>query len=251
MLKQPFLFTQDLAQDDKMIKIGTSRRIKKASSSNGLKKGDFYTYLMEVLLIIFGITVAYQLNVFYEDKKDLKLEEAAIEKVHTENEHNMDYFVNTIDERKKLEEDTRELARILFSGGNLEDDDISTYLFDINKVAKPIVQLEAINFYLTTNYTNRNSDVKSELITLKSKYLELRDVVDYYARMKEKYYSEFLVSDVDFGEEKILTYDKIKSVEFKNLVVNLLANEQQLNRLLDESFGLALDLDETIEVKMH
>ncbi|HEY9117806.1 MAG TPA: hypothetical protein VIN11_08265 [Roseivirga sp.] len=234
-----------------MVKIGTSRRLRKSAASRKLQKRDIFTYLMEVVLIIFGITVAYQLNVFYEEKKDLQLERAAIEKVHNENEHNMDFFVNSINDRKKLEDDTRELARILFSGGNLEQDDISIYLFDINKTVKPLVQLEAINFYLTTNYTNRNSDVKSELITLKSKYLELRDIVDYYVRMKEKYYSDFLVSDVDFGEERIISYDKIKSVEFKNLVVNLLANEQELNRLLDEAYGMALDLDEMIEEKLH
>ncbi|WP_420387946.1 hypothetical protein [Roseivirga sp.] len=236
-----------------MVKIGTSRRLNKArsSASRKLRRRDVFTYLMEVVLIIFGITVAYQLNVLYEDKKDLQLERAAIEKVHRENETNMEYFASMVLDRKQQEEDTRELARILFSGGLLEDDYISRYLFNINKTIKPLVQLEAINFYLNTNYTNRNSDIKSELITLKSKYLELREVVDYYVRIKEKYYSDFLVSDVDFGEERILTYDKIKSVEFKNLVVNLLANEQQLNKLYTETYELALDLDESLELKMH
>ncbi|KYG75217.1 MULTISPECIES: hypothetical protein [Roseivirga] len=234
-----------------MVKIGTSRRLKKSAASKKLRRRDFFTYFMEVLLIIFGISVAYQLNVYYEGQKDLQLEKAALRKVYRENETNMENFYSIVPSRNELQEDTRELARILFSGGLLEDDNIGTYLFNINRTYKPIIQLEAINFYLNTNYTNRNSDVKSELITLKSKYLELRDVVDYYVRMKEKYYSEFLVSDVDFGEEKIISYEKIKSVEFKNLVVNLLANEQELNRLFEDTFELALDLDEMIEEKLH
>ena len=234
-----------------MVKIGTSRRLKKSAASKKLRRRDFFTYFMEVLLIIFGISVAYQLNVYYEGQKDLQLEKAALRKVYRENETNMENFYNIVPSRNELQEDTRELARILFSGGLLEDDNIGTYLFNINRTYKPIIQLEAINFYLNTNYTNRNSDVKSELITLKSKYLELRDVVDYYVRMKEKYYSEFLVSDVDFGEEKIISYEKIKSVEFKNLVVNLLANEQELNRLFEDTFELALDLDEMIEEKLN
>ncbi|MBO6494840.1 MULTISPECIES: hypothetical protein [Roseivirga] len=234
-----------------MVKIGTSRRLKKSAASKKLRRRDFFTYFMEVLLIIFGISVAYQLNVYYEGQKDLQLEKAALRKVYRENETNMENFYSIVPSRNELQEDTRELARILFSGGLLEDDNIGTYLFNINRTYKPIIQLEAINFYLNTNYTNRNSDVKSELITLKSKYLELRDVVDYYVRMKEKYYSEFLVSDVDFGEEKIISYEKIKSVEFKNLVVNLLANEQELNRLFEDTFELALDLDEMIEEKLN
>ena len=227
-----------------MVKFGTSRRLGK------VKKATVATYLIEIFIVIFGITVAYQLNVYYEDKKDLKLEVAAIEKLHTENEANISNFESMIEDRFTMEEDTRQLARILFSGGNLEDDSISHYLFDINRTYKPILQYEGLNFYLNTNYTNKNTDLKNELISLKNYYLELRELVQYYVRMKEKYYSEFLVSEVDFGEERIISLEKIKSVEFKNLVVNLLSNEIDLNSLFEEAYQKALDVDELIDQKL-
>ncbi|MHA7102830.1 hypothetical protein [Roseivirga pacifica] len=206
---------------------------------------------MEVFIVIFGITVAYQLNVYYDDKKDLRLENAAIEKLHNENELNLTTFESLIDERLQIEDDTRELARILYAGQFMQDDSLALYLFEINQTYKPLFQIEAINFYLNTNYTNKNSDLKNELITLKSNYLQLRDVVEYYVRMKEKYYNDFLVSDVDFGEEKILSLDRIKSVEFKNLVVNLLANEIELNALFDKTYGMAIRLDDLIDRKLR
>ena len=96
-----------------MVKFGTSRRLSK------VKKANIATYLIEIFIVIFGITVAYQLNVYYEDKKDLQLEFSALEKVHTENEANIAKFEELIQFRFQMEEDTRELARILFSGGNL------------------------------------------------------------------------------------------------------------------------------------
>ncbi|MCO6358309.1 hypothetical protein GBO34_06840 [Roseivirga pacifica] len=206
---------------------------------------------MEVFIVIFGITVAYQLNVYYDDKKDLRLENAAIEKLHNENELNLTTFESLIDERLQIEDDTRELARILYAGQFMQDDSLALYLFEINQIYKPLFQIEAINFYLNTNYTNKNSDLKNELISLKSNYLQLRDVVEYYVRMKEKYYNDFLVSDVDFGEEKILSLDRIKSVEFKNLVVNLLANEIELNALFDKTYGMAIRLDDLIDRKLR
>ena len=206
---------------------------------------------MEIFIVIFGITVAYQLNVYYDDKKDLRLETAAIEKLHNENELNLTTFESLIDERLQIEDDTRELARILYAGQFMQDDSLALYLFEINQTYKPLFQIEAINFYLNTNYTNKNSDLKNELITLKSNYLQLRDVVAYYVRMKEKYYNDFLVSDVDFGEEKILSLDRIKSVEFKNLVVNLLANEIELNALFDKTYGMAIQLDDLIDQKLR
>lgn len=228
-----------------MVKFGTSRRLGK------IKKATIATYLIEIFIVIFGITVAYQLNVYYEDKKDLKLERSAIEKLRTENETNIASFESMIEDRFIMEEDTRQLARILFSGGNLQDDSISHYLFDINRTYKPILQYEGLNFYLNTNYTNKNTDLKNELISLKNYYLELRELVQYYVRMKEKYYSEFLVSEVDFGEERIITLDKIKSVEFKNLVVNLLSNEIDLNSLFEQAYQKALDVDLMIEGKLE
>ena len=233
-----------------MVKLGTSRRLKKSNSGKKLRRRDIFIYLMEVFLIIFGITVAYQLNVVYEEKKDLKLEIAAIEKVHSENQKNLETFENLIEDRLQLENDTRQLTRILFSGGNLEEDSISHYLFDINRTHKPFLQFEATNYSLNTNYTNKNSDLKNELISLKAIFQELRDVVDYYAKMKEKYYSEFLVKEVDFGLEEILSLNKIKSVEFKNLVINLLSNEQELNALFDEAYALSVEVDELIASKL-
>ena len=227
-----------------MVKFGTSRRLSK------IKKATLATYLIEIFIVIFGITVAYQLNVYYEDKKDLKLEDAAIEKLKAENESNISSFESMIEDRFTMEEDTRQLARILFSGGNLQEDSISHYLFDINRTYKPILQYEGLNFYLNTNYTNKNTDLKNELITLKNYYLELRDLVQYYVRMKEKYYSEFLVSEVDFGEERIISLEKIKSVEFKNLVVNLLSNEIDLNALFEEAYQKALDVGLLIDEKL-
>jgi len=92
--------------------------------------------------------------------------------------------------------------------------------------------------------------LKSELITLKGTLLQLRDVVQTYVRIKEKYYNDFLVTEVDFGEERILSETKIKSVEFKNLVINLLSNEQTLNELFDKAYGISLALDGFIEKKL-
>ena len=227
-----------------MVKFGTSRRLSK------IKKANVVTYLVEIFIVIFGITVAYQLNVYYEDKKDLQLEYSALVKVHTENEANITQFEELIQYRFRMEDDTRELARILFSGGNLQDNNISHFLFDINKTYRPNLHYEGMNFYLNTNYTNRHSDLKNELITLKNLYLELRELELYYVRMKEKYYSEFLVKEVDFGEERIISLDRIKSVEFKNLVVNLLSNEIALNTQFEAVYQKAIDVDALIDEKV-
>ena len=233
------------------MKFGTSRRLAK------IKKADVITYTIEIFIVIFGITVAYQLNVLYEDSKDLKLEKGAIEKVHTELELNMKDFESLLDERKELLENENQLAQILYSDGylytegDLENEEISKYLFAINKTYKPNIQFEGLNFYLNTNYTSGNSSIKNDLITLKNKYIALKEVALYHASMKEKYYNDFLIKDVDFGLRKVVSYDRIKSVEFKNLILNLIENEIELNRLLEEVHEVALDIDFILEAKMR
>lgn len=220
------------------MKFGTSRRLKSAS---------FFTYVMEIFIVIFGITVAYQANVYYEDRKDDKLEIAAIEKLHTENDANIEEFKSLVENRQKLEEDTRQLARVLFTGGDLLNSELSHYLFDINQTHKPRIHYEGLNFYLNTNYNDKHSDLKSELVSLKNYYIELTSLLTDYVRMKEKYYGEFLVSEVDFGEEKILSLEKIEGVEFKNLVVNLLSNEIDLNTLFETAYQKSVEIDNILQ----
>ncbi|WP_323756826.1 hypothetical protein [Roseivirga sp.] len=233
------------------MKFGTSRRLAK------VKKADVITYMIEIFIVIFGITVAYQLNVVYEDSKDLKLEKGAIEKVHTELELNIIEFESLADERLELLENENQLAQILYSDGylytegSLENEEISKYLFAINKTYKSNLQFEGLNFYLNTNYTTSNSDLKNDLITLKNKYTALKEVSQYHASMKEKYYNDFLIKDVDFGLQKVVSFDRIKSVEFKNLILNLIENEIELNRLLQEAHEVALDIDENLEAKIR
>ena len=233
------------------MKFGTSRRLSK------VKKADVITYMIEIFIVIFGITVAYQLNVVYEDSKDLKLEKGAIEKVHTELELNIIEFESLADERLELLENENQLAQILYSDGylysegSLENEEISKYLFAINKTYKSNLQFEGLNFYLNTNYTTSNSDLKNDLITLKNKYTALKEVAQYHASMKEKYYNDFLIKDVDFGLQKVVSFDRIKSVEFKNLILNLIENEIELNRLLQEAHEVALDIDENLEAKIR
>lgn len=224
------------------MKFGTSRRLAK------IKKADVITYTIEIFIVIFGITVAYQLNVLYEDAKDLKLEKAAIEKVRTELELNIIEFEKLIDDRLELIENENQLAQILYSDGylysedDLENQEISKYLFAINKTYKPNLQFEGLNYYINTNYTTSNSDLKNSLLTLKNKYVALKEVAQYYTSMKEKYYNDFLIKDVDFGLQKVVNYERIKSIEFKNLILNLIENEIELNRLLDEANTVAIDI---------
>ncbi|KOF01813.1 hypothetical protein AWW67_16405 [Roseivirga seohaensis] len=224
------------------MKFGTSRRLAK------IKKADVITYTIEIFIVIFGITVAYQLNVLYEDSKDLKLEKAAIEKVRTELELNITEFDKLIDERLELIENENQLAQILYSGGylyaedDLENQEISKYLFAINKTYKPNLQFEGLNYYINTNYTTSNSDLKNSLLTLKNKYVALKEVAQYHTSMKEKYYNDFLIKDVDFGLQKVVNYERIKSIEFKNLILNLIENEIELNRLLEEANNIAIDI---------
>ena len=84
-------------------------------------------------------------------------------------------------------------------------------------------------------------------MSLKNYYIELTGLLTDYVRMKEKYYGEFLVSQVDFGEEKILSLEKIESVEFKNLVVNLLSNEIDLNTLFETAYQKSIAIDNILK----
>ena len=57
-----------------------------------IQKINWKIYLMELVIVILGITIAYQLNIVYEDRVNHKLELSALENLKKENEINLEEF---------------------------------------------------------------------------------------------------------------------------------------------------------------
>ncbi len=200
-----------------------------------LQKFNFKIYLMELVIVILGITIAYQVNVYYERGINRKLELTAIENLKKENEINIEEFKSLAAYRKRITFSSERLFVLLRSKEPLPKDSAEAYLFKLVQTSTPDLQQEASNFYLSSNYGDSNLKLKNDLLTLKTYLRELMDQSESYKRDKSSEFMAFLQDAVDHDRRKVVNIDKLRTLSFKNILWNQTSDEYELTRLYEQA----------------
>ena len=200
-----------------------------------IQKINWKIYLMELVIVILGITIAYQLNIVYEDRVNHKLELSALENLKKENEINLEEFESLELYRERITDRTVKLGKLL-KNPPLVKDSVENYLFSLVQTSTPDLQHEASNFYLSSNYSNRYLVVKNEVLTLKTYLQEFTEMSNGYKEKKSDVFMHYLRDAVDFDQKKVVNLKKIASLEFKNIIWNQGSDEYELNRLYNQAF---------------
>ncbi|MCE7994509.1 MAG: hypothetical protein HEP71_21170 [Roseivirga sp.] len=211
-----------------------------------LNKLNWKIYLMELIIVIVGITIAYQVNIYYEKGLNRQLELTAIENLRKENQINLEEFSSLEAYRKRISSETRSIFRLL-GEKNVRKDSLEAHLFYLVQTATPDLQQEASNFYLNSNYSNTNLELKNELLTLKTYLQELMSLSNGYQQSKSEDFFKFLRNAVDFPARKIVNMDKLTSLEFKNIIWNQGSDEIELNRLYKQAVEKLVEVQDLVE----
>ncbi len=217
---------------------------------NKLRGRIISIYTMELLIVILGITIAFQVQLYYEGNVEERLEESAIQKLYLENELNLSEFESLQAYRVNMEQNTRILLAILDSPFKNNVDSLSNYLFDLQRISTPDLQEQSMNFYLNSNFTINESALAEELISLRNLYQELKDLTDHYWEKKSKYFFDYLKDEVDFANRQILSIQKLSSLEFRNDIWSLFLDEIEQNRLYKESYDMLIKVQELTDVAL-
>ncbi|GAB5523308.1 MAG: hypothetical protein Roseis2KO_11800 [Roseivirga sp.] len=211
-----------------------------------LKKFNWKIYLMELVIVIVGITIAYQVNIYYEKGINRQLELTAIENLHKENQINLEEFKSLEAYRKRISSETRSVFQLL-GKQDVVKDSLEAHLFYLVQTSTPDLQQEASNFYLNSNYSNANVQLKNELLTLKTYLQELLSVSNGYQQRKSQDFFGFLRDAVDFPKRKVVNMDKLTSLEFKNILWNQGSDEVELNRLYKQASDKLIKVQSLVE----
>ncbi len=190
---------------------------------------------MELFIVILGISIAYQLNIVYEKGINHKLELTAVQNLKKEIQINIDEFESLDEYRTQITNDSKALLAHLRKGP-ISLDTANKYVFRLIRTSTPDLQQEAANFYLNSNYSDANIDLKNELLTLKTYFQELLDVSDGYSGRKDSKFKEALYGSVDFPSFEVKDLNAINSLKFKNIIWDQTSDEHELNRLFHLSF---------------
>ena len=201
-----------------------------------IKNLNWKSYVMELAIVILGISIAYQLNIVYEKSVNQKLEMTAIKNLQKEIEINIAEFISLQEYRTRITKDSRSLLNLLKGPKGISIDSANKYIFRLVQTSTPDLQQEAANFYLNSNYSSSNIELKNELLTLKTYFAELLSLSEGYTGRKESGFKKLLWSSADFPERKVTNLKMINSLEFKNTIWDQTSDEYELNRLFDQAF---------------
>ena len=180
-----------------------------------IKQRLWSIYLMELLIVILGITIAFQVQVIYEDKQDRNREITALERLHNENDLNLTEFESLMPYRMNMEQNTRMLQIMLDSPFGNNADSLSNYLFTLQRVSTPDLPEESMEAYLNGNFKLRNQDLSRELQKLKGLYLELKELTSHYWEKKNEYFYNPIKDEVDFTQRQIISTEKLQRPLFQ------------------------------------
>ena len=214
------------------------------------KNQNFKVYLMELLIVILGISIAYQLNIIYESRVNKGLEFSAVSNLQKEIQINMTEFESLEAYRERITKDTRRLLDQLRSG-NINKDSVEKYIFSLVQTSTPDLQQQATTSYLASNYNLANLDLKNELLQLQTYFQELLELSEGYQGRKLNDFMRFLRGAVDFPEKKVIDLSLIKTVDFKNIIWNQSSDERELNRLYKQAKGQLIAVDSLINVILN
>ena len=200
-----------------------------------MKSPSAKIYLMELIIVVVGITIAFQVNVWYEARKSSELEKNAILNLQKELKINLDEFESLKSYRTDITEASRSLATLL-SNNTLTIDEFAPLFFRILRTSTPDLQSNASAFYVNSNYGNAHLDLKSELLVLDTYLQELMEMSDGYSDHKELFfYSDEVFASVDFRKRRVLNLSHFKTPQFKNAIWLIGSSEMELNRLYEQA----------------
>lgn len=208
-----------------------------------MNKINWSDHLVNLVVVILGISIAFWLGAWAEQKKELKAERAILKEIR----------LNLVADTLMMERSINEIKSIIWHNDRLlnEFDDIPTdslpqYLFTAGK---------RIRFYKnTTGYQRllqrgdlsalRDQRVVSNIINLyNNSYKQVDEWLDeekQYTEMVESFYLNNVPAHVVTGDREITAEDygelsfALKSFSFKNIITaNQLAKRQLLHSILE------------------
>jgi hypothetical protein len=191
---------------------------------------------MELIIVILGISIAFQVNVVYEDNQAARRQLVALERFYLENELNLSEFESLMPYRINMEQNTRILHILLDSPYATNQDSIANYVFTLHRVSTPDLPIGAMNAYLNSNYEKRDLELEREMQSLKALYAELQELTSHYWQKKTDYFYNPIKSEVDFSNQRVVHTEKLTSLSFRNDLWSLFLDEIEQNRLYKESY---------------
>lgn len=215
-----------------------------------MSRADFKAYSMELVIVIVGITAAFQLQIYNEKRVNRQIEINSLSNLKKEIEINIEEFQSLEEYREDITSHSMKLLEALTSGP-ITNELASEHLFKLVRTSTPDLQNQATQAYLESNWSYTNIELKNELLLLQTQLQELQELSSGYKDRKQSKFMDFLFSEVDFPAFTIISMKAINSLTFKNIIWNQTSDEYELNRLYDLASAQLHKVDSLLTISLE
>ncbi len=169
---------------------------------------------MELLIVVVGVSIAFQLSVWNDTRKSKELENHLLQSFITENRLNQAEIDSTFLNIEHAIKANPELIELL-KNNQPDLDSIRLKLASLYSISWPDIASTHLNNYL--EFESAISPLKEQMLVLKTQYLSIEELLNVYIEQKQQKYFDYLSDVVDMTDGlKLLNEEKLLEVKFRN-----------------------------------
>ena len=181
---------------------------------------------MELLIVVVGVSIAFQLSVWNDERKGREVENHLLQSFVTENRFNQAEIDSTISEMKYTLKVNPELIELLKSD-KADIDSIRLIMGSLYTISWPDLTSTHLNNYL--EFESAISPLKEEMLVLKTHYNSVEELLSVYIDQKQRKYFDYLSDVVDMTDGlKVINKEKLYDIKFRNNLLIIYSYERSL-----------------------
>ena len=172
------------------------------------------SYLMELLIVVVGVSIAFQLSVWNDTRKSNEIENHLLQNFIAENRLNQAEIDSTFSNMEHTIKANPELIELL-KKEQPDLDSIRLKLASLYNISWPDIATTHLNNYL--EFESAITPLKEQMLVLITQNLSIEELSNVYIEQKQQKYFDYLSDVVDMTDElKLLNEDKLLEVKFRN-----------------------------------
>jgi competence protein ComGC len=172
------------------------------------------SYLIELIIVIVGVSIAFQLSVWNETRRSNEIENHLLQSFVNENQLNQAEIDSTVLSMEYTLKANPELIEML-KDDMADIDSIRSIMATLYSISWPDITSTHLNNYL--EFESAISPLKEEMLVLKTHYNSIDELLNVYIDQKQQKYFDYLSDVVDMTDGlKLLNEEKLRDIQFRN-----------------------------------
>lgn len=200
-----------------------SKRHKKGRSQKKSGKShniDWTSKLIDLLIVIIGITIAFQLNTWSEDNRSDRLEQEYIKCFFDECNQNKVSLENALDFARSTREDIDTLRHILVSG-RYDDDRIMSLTGSMMAIADFSPSVTTMENIIASGEFEliKDNDLRRELVNTYNAYEVTAKLEGLMADYVNEYVTPYFMENYRFSDFSMVDPESVSDIQLENLIL--------------------------------